>query len=293
MKTITVKSKDSGKKLTTFLTSIFPHLSINYIYKALRKKDIKLNGKRINENLVIYDGDVIDIYISDEILYNTQNMNIDIVYEDDNIVVFNKPANIEVTGNNSLTSIMKKQYAFLEPCHRIDRNTIGLVLYAKNQEALNILLHKFKNYEIEKHYIACCYGIPTKKQDTIEGFLFKDSKKSIVYVSDDLKKGYVYIKTSYKVLRQSKNICLLDVTLHTGKTHQIRAHLAHLGLPIIGDGKYGSYEINKKFKVNTQLLCSYSLKFNFEDYKLKNLKDMVISLNTLPFLNFLEGEKNV
>ena len=96
-----------------------------------------------------------------------------------------------------------------------------------------------------------------------------------------------------KLYFSSKNICLLDVTLHTGKTHQIRAHLAHLGLPIIGDGKYGSYEINKKFKVNTQLLCSYSLKFNFEDYKLKNLKDMVISLNTLPFLNFLEGEKNV
>lgn len=287
MKTITVEPKDDGKKLTTFLTSTFPSLSINNIYKALRKKDIKLNNKRINKDTILHSKDVIDVYISDVFLFNIKDITIDVVYEDDDIVVFDKPSELEVTGSNSLTSIMKKNYEFLEPCHRIDRNTIGLVLYAKNQKTLDILLDKFKNSKIEKHYIACCYGIPPKLQDTVQSFLFKNSKKSIVYISNINKKGYVPIKTSYEVIKQYNKVCLLDVTLHTGKTHQIRAHLANIGLPIIGDGKYGSYEINKKFKVSSQLLCSYSLKFLLND-ELKS-----ISLKNLPFLDFIKGENNV
>ena len=183
-------------------------------------------------------------------------------------MVVNKPAEIEVVGENSLTSELCKYYniAFIFPCHRLDRNTTGLVLFAKNEEALNILLDKFKNREIEKHYKALVYGIPRKKEDTLTAYLFKDAKKSLVYISDVPKKGYEKIITSYKVIscNNKNNTSLLDVNLHTGKTHQIRAHLAHIGYPIIGDGKYGDREINKKFGYKYQQLCSRSLRFCFK-----------------------------
>ena len=291
MKTLIVEPKYTGKNLITYLTTIFPNLNVNTIYKALRKKDIKLNGSRINKNILLNTGDKLDVYIVDSELYGVSLKDIKVIYEDSNIVIFNKPTNLEVVGDFSLTSIMEKNYDFLEPCHRIDRNTIGLVLFAKNKKSLDILLDKFKNKEIEKHYICLCYGIPLKSSDNLQAYLFKDSKKSIVYISNEFKKGYSKIQTSYKVIdvNKIKKISLLNVTLHTGKTHQIRAHLSHIGLPIIGDGKYGSYEINKKFGVNTQLLCSYSIKFNFTNDSsfLNYLNNREIKLLQLPFTKYL------
>ena len=151
------------------------------------------------------------------------------------------------------------------PCHRLDRNTSGLILFAKNETSLKILLEKFKSHEIKKHYLALVYGIPKKKNDKLISYLFKDSSKSLVYISDVPKKGYLKIITSYSLLESySNNTSLLDVEIETGRTHQIRAHLAHIGLPIVGDGKYGKNEINKNFKVKTQKLVSYKLAFDFK-----------------------------
>ena len=151
------------------------------------------------------------------------------------------------------------------PCHRLDRNTSGLILFAKNAQALEILLDKFKHHEIEKHYLALVYGIPQKKNERLISYLFKDSSKSFVYISDVPKKGYQKIITSYSLIESfDNNTSLLDIEIETGRTHQIRAHLAHIGLPIIGDGKYGINEINKKFKVKAQKLVSYKLIFRFE-----------------------------
>ena len=291
MKKLIVNKKYDGKKLNKVLLDNIPNLSFGLFCNTLRKKDIKINGKRVNKDILVQEGDEILVYISDDLLNNKNSINLNIVYEDNNILVINKPSNIEVTGNNSLTDFVQNHYKDSDfkpmPCHRIDRNTTGLVLYAKNSTSLDILLDKFKKHEIGKHYLALVYGIPNVKYMRMESYLFKDNKKSRVYISDTPKKGYVKIITSFSVLeKRPDNTSLLDVQIETGKTHQIRAHLAHLGFPIIGDGKYGKNDINKKFNAKHQLLCSYKLQFNFKTDSgiLNYLNSKSITLETCNFM---------
>ena len=267
MKEIIVNKRYHEKKLNKVILNELQNINYPTFCKLLRKKDIKVNGKRTNKDIIVYENDKIEIYLPKEL--EDAKVELDIVYEDGNILIINKPANIEVTGAKSLTEIINKKYTNCEfkpqPCHRIDRNTTGLVMFAKNEKSLEILLEKFKNHEIEKHYLALVYGIPNKKEERLEAYLFKDNKKAYVYISDTLKKGYQKIITSYKVLETRKdNTALLDVEIETGRTHQIRAHLAHMGYPIIGDGKYGKNQINKQFGKKYQMLCSYKLKFKFQ-----------------------------
>ena len=271
MRKIKVETKYEGKALSKFVLDAFPALPQNQFYRALRKKDIRINDIKVNDNVDVHAGDEVTIYIVDSILLGESNYIINKVYEDDNILVVNKPDRLSVTENDSssenLTYILKKEYSYIEPCHRLDRNTKGLVLFAKNEESLHILLEAFKNHEIEKHYKALVYGKLLKDKDVLEAYLFKDSKKSQVYISDSFKEGYLPIKTEYKLIHYNKedNTSLLDVNLHTGRMHQIRAHLAYIGYPIIGDGKYGKNDINKKFNKKHQELTAYKIVFNFHN----------------------------
>ena len=265
MEKLIVTQKYDNKKLSKIVLDEKKEIHYPLFCKLLRKKDIKVNGKRVNKDIIVHEKDEITLYLPEE---KQENKIIQIIYEDNNILVVNKDVGIEVTGKNSLTEKLRaqcKEGEKINPCHRIDRNTMGLVVFAKSEKALQIMLEKFKKHEIEKHYLALVYGVPNPKSKRIKSYLFKDNKKARVYIKDEFEKGYQPIITSYTVLEKRKdNTALLDVEIETGRTHQIRAHLAYLGYPIIGDGKYGKNEINRKFRQNTQLLWAYKLKFNFQ-----------------------------
>lgn len=195
-----VNEKYDGKKLDRFLLDKFNNLSFNEFHKALRKKDIKVNGKRVNQNISLFCDDEICVYIADNILYGKKEELV-IIYEDDNILVINKPINMTVQKESNETCVMdlvneyyskKETNINAKPCHRLDRNTSGLLVIAKNIESEKILLEKFKNREIKKYYLATVYGIPKIKQQTLNAYLFKDAKKNMVYISN-IKKQVIYL----------------------------------------------------------------------------------------------------
>lgn len=295
MKQITISRSDDGRKLNTVLLKTFPGLSINNLNKALRKKDIRINDIKINQNTIVYENDKISIYIPDENLIKNTRINIQehIVYEDENIIIVNKSEGIcikedienELSMEQLLIEYANKQF-IPQPCHRLDRNTKGLVVFAKNQETLDEMKQCFKERLIEKYYKCLVYGILAKKEDILVGYLFKDSKQNIVKISKTNQIGYVEVKTKYTVKKENikENTSVLEVELLTGKTHQIRAHLASVGHYIIGDNKYGDKDINKKFKKKTQQLVAYKIKFNTEKMKkIQYLNDKVFEIDVKDF----------
>lgn len=318
MKQLTVGPNDAGQRLDKLLTKTFRLLPASLMYKAIRKKDIKRNGKRVTADERLEAGDIISVYLPDAVLeqeapvfeFAHASRRLDIVYEDDNLLLLNKPVGLLVHPDDrefSDTLIFRVQRYLYEKgeydptaensfapalVNRIDRNTSGIVIAAKNAEALRILNDKLKHREIEKHYLCLVYGKMPKQSDLLEAYLDKNEAQNRVYISRDDRDGR-RIATRYTVLGEKDGISLLDIDLLTGRTHQIRAHLAFIGHPLVGDGKYGKNEQNKRYGITKQALCSYRLIFAFtgDAGKLSYLNGKEFSLQSVWFADaFKKGE---
>ncbi len=287
--TLTVKENDAGQRLDKFLTKTYRHLPMSLLYKAIRKKDIRLNGKRCDSADRLNTGDVISLFLPDDVLEITApaydflraSRQLDIVYEDDHVLLLNKKVGLLVHPDNKEfgdTLIARVQRYLYEKgvydpaneqsfapalVNRIDRNTAGIVIAAKTAVALRILNDKLKKREIEKYYLCIVHGQMPRQEDTLEGYLEKNEEQNRVYVSDAPRQGARTIRTRYRVLEEREGLSLLEIHLLTGRTHQIRAHMASIGHPLLGDGKYGTNAINKGTGFDKQALCSYRLRFAF------------------------------
>ncbi len=284
MKEVTAGKNDAGQRLDKFILKYTSNMPKNLLYKAFRKKRIKVNGKRQEASYIVKEGDVLALYINDEFfVQKVENMNfsenpqIDVVYEDENVLIANKPKGVLMhgaKGDNSLTSellsylVLKGEYkpqneqsftpAF---CNRIDKNTEGLVIAAKNAQTLREMNEKIRQGMVRKFYLCTLIREPKEKSGEIETYLKKDEKQNKVFVCDKDEPGAKYAKTRYKVLEKTNGGVLAEVELITGRTHQIRAHMAYIGCPIQSDVKYGAEKDGSK---SYQHLTSYKLLFDFE-----------------------------
>lgn len=245
-------------KLIEICLEQYPNLNFNQLKTALRKKDVKVNLKRTKTDICIASGDKITIFLPEK-----KQRQVEFAYQDDFVAVAVKPQGVETTTDDKMfDSESLEELTGYKACHRLDKNTEGLVVLAKTDRAYNEILKAFKNEQVHKKYLCVVTGKPKAKAN-LTGYLVKDAKNSLVKIFDTKQPNSSIVKTNYKLLEQVGELSLLEVELLTGKTHQIRAHLSHKGLNILGDNKYGDKQMNKKYGIKKQLLCAYKLKFEF------------------------------
>ncbi|MBQ5746333.1 MAG: RluA family pseudouridine synthase [Clostridia bacterium] len=290
MRELIIGKNDAGQRLDKFITKTLD-LPMSLLYKSIRLKKIKVNRKRAENNTILNEGDTIQCFLAEEFFekkvdehsFESISVKLDIIYEDENIMLLNKRPGVSVheDENGSTNTLITHIQAFLYQkgeyrpdeeqsfapalCNRIDRNTGGIVIAAKNAEALRVMNEKIKYREIDKFYLAAVHGIPKPESATLKGWLLKDDKQNMVRVYEkNPPRTAKEIITKYKVVARKADSALIEVELLTGRTHQIRAHMAHIGHPLVGDGKYGINKNDRAKGYKYQALYSYKLRFSFD-----------------------------
>lgn len=295
MREFTIQKDDAGQRLDKFLSKALPSLPPSLLYKSLRTKKIKVNRHRAEGKQMLALGDTIQLFLADEFFPTSDRSeavhglgaiktNLSILYEDENILLVCKRPGVcaheDAEGNQNSLILHIKAYLYqkgeYDPsqslsfapalCNRIDRNTGGIVIAAKNAESLRILNEAIKNRALDKYYLCAVKGTPKPKSALLSGYLIKDADKNTVRVFDkNPPRGAKDIRTRYRVLAEADGLSLLEIELLTGRTHQIRAHMAHIGHPLLGDGKYGVNRDDRARGYKYQALWSYRLRFSFPE----------------------------
>ncbi len=269
-----IPAGQDGKSLLTCIPQMLPGIKPGDLKKILRKGDVKVNGARVKKDAEVSEGDVVEVYLPQNVAPYPQ---LDIVYEDANLLVVNKQPGISVVedredGKPTLLSLavkymMESNLYFKETgdvpfaCHRLDHNTGGLTMFSKNAEYFDLITQALSQRRIAKFYRTIVVGRPPKDADELHGYLEKDSGAARVRVINRKTRSALPIVTRYKVLKSNGDLSVLEVELVTGRTHQIRAHMASIGTPVLGDDKYGDRRVNKRYGVKYQALWATRLQF--------------------------------
>ena len=289
MREVKITKNDAGQRLDKYLSKRFKTMPKSLMYKYLRTKYIKLNGKKVQPEIFLNEGDVLTFYIKDEFFEEKKQYDflkagkeLDILYEDENILLLDKKVGVLCHQDNRYDSdalILRvlrylyekgeydpeKESSFTPAlCNRIDRNTGGIVIAAKNAEALRVMNQKIRDNELKKYYLCLAKGLPVPQHAILTAYLIKDERTNTVRVFDKEREGAKKIVTEYTVKTYHNGLSLCEVLLHTGRTHQIRAHMAHIGHPLLGDEKYGDKKFNARRHAKRQALYSYKLQFDFK-----------------------------
>lgn len=311
MRQFIVNENDSDQRVDKFILKTCKNLPKSMMYKFIRTKNIKVNGKRCEISQRLLLGDVVTMYIHDDFFQSEDSptlaldnvsTQLNVVFEDENLLIVNKPIGLVVHADNERSQdtlinrikkylISKGEYdptienSFAPAlCNRLDKNTCGLVVCAKNAKTLREVNLMVKEGLVHKKYLCITVAKPPKPTDTLVAYHRKDSKSNLVTIVDAPQPNFKQIITKYRLLKSKNGLHLVEIELITGRTHQIRAHMAHIGCPLLGDNKYGNVEINRKYREKYQQLCAYSLSITPNSSShLNYLKDRLFTVDSVPF----------